>query len=110
MNWINTKDKLPEPNKYVLGVYAETNWIDSDDKKKVNCCVVKLVKGISLEDREKLSDLDGRKRLYQFGDEEGNNKLPYRWDSFGPLTFNGEDISYWMEIPSLPFDALKTDK
>ena len=47
MNWINTKDKLPEEGKYVLARHNRGTWNDSDDQENVNCVVVKLVKGLS---------------------------------------------------------------
>lgn len=97
--WIKTTDRLPPEKKYVLGIYAGTNWHDSDDPKGVNFVVVKLVYGISIKERERMGESNARKRRYTFGDEHGNNLRPYEWNTFGPSQFFGQDISYWMYIP-----------
>ncbi len=54
MNWIKTSDKLPEEGKYVLGMHGRGTWHDSDDQDNVNCVVVKLKRGISEEERERM--------------------------------------------------------
>ncbi len=54
MNWISTKDKLPEEGKYVIVRHNRGNWHDSDDQANVNCVVAKMRKGLSLKDREKI--------------------------------------------------------
>ena len=119
MNWISTKDRLPEEGKYVLARHNRGTWHDSTDQENVNCVVVKLVKGISLKEREamkgtnkdvqisppedhgfyKISGL--RSDTYMFGDEEGNNTVPYAWNMFGPDSFFGQTITHWMPIEPL---------
>lgn len=119
MNWISTKDKLPEEGKYVLARHNMDTWNDSTDQDNVNCVVVKLVKGISKEERElmKKGELsqtlergwclsDGwsnteRSRVYKSEDEEGNNLVPYNWQMFGPDSFFGQTITHWMPIKPL---------
>lgn len=69
MHWINTKNRLPEEGKYVIARHNRGTWKDGTDQENVNCVVVKLVKGISLE-----------------------------WKQFGPDSFSGQTITHWMPI------------
>jgi len=87
MNWISTKDKLPEEGKYVIVRHNRGNWHDSDDQANVNCVVAKMRKGLSLKDREKLDSKSERARTYRSEDEHGNNRVPYNFDTFGPDSF-----------------------
>lgn len=119
MNWISTKDKLPEEGKYVLARHNRGTWHDSTDQDNVNCVVVKLVRGISKEERELMkkgelpqtlgrgwclsegwTDTE-RSRVYKSEDEEGNNLVPYKWEEFGPDSFFGQTITHWMSIEPL---------
>lgn len=120
--FINTKDQLPEDNKYVLGIHNRTTWHDKDDQEYVNYVVVKFKKGLSKEDRERMknSEIDNpicvgltfpsdlsyplrhetpRSNTYRSEDEWGNNAKPYYWDIFGPGSFNGQEIEWWMPLP-----------
>jgi len=111
MNWISTKDKLPEEGKYVLARHNRGTWNDSDDQENVNCVVVKLVKGLSKKDRQlmkegKLPDTtiyteSERYNIYKSEDEDGNNLVPYKWEMFGPDSFFGQTITHWMPIEPL---------
>lgn len=119
MAWISTKDQLPEPGKYVFAKHNRGTWHDSTDQENVNTVVVKLVRGISMEEREQMKRgelpqtlergwclSDGwndteRSRVYKSEDEYGNNLVPYYWDSFGPDSFFGQTITHWMPIPPL---------
>jgi hypothetical protein len=123
MNWISTKDKLPEEGKYVLARHNRGTWNDRDDQENVNCVVVKLKKGISKEERElmksgklesktiKIIDCGGlwggtsrsvpRHNITRAEDEEGNNLVPYNWSSFGVDSFFGQTITHWMPIEPL---------
>ena len=107
MNWISTKERLPEEGKYVLGRHNRGTWIDDEDQENVNCVVVMLVKGISNEERELMKEgklktvlYEGIKRhnLYMSEDEYGNNRVPYNWETFGPMSFFGQEITHWMPI------------
>lgn len=103
MKWISVEERLPEINKYVLAKHKRGTWHDDDDKKNVNCVVVKLKKGISLNDREKLSLMNHPlSKVYKAEDEHGNNLVPYAWFTFGPDYFFGQEITLWCEIPDLP--------
>ena len=77
--WIETTYKLPREGKYVLGRYSGGNWHDSEDQDNVICVVVKRIKG----------------------EAKDNNKVPYKWDTFGPGSFFGQDISHWMPIEGI---------
>ncbi len=123
MNWISTKDKLPEEGKYVLARHNRGTWNDSTDQENVNCVVVKLKKGISKEERElmkngkleskttKIIDCGGlwagssrdipRHNITRPSDEHSNNLVPYNWESFGADSFFGQSITHWMPIEPL---------
>jgi len=119
MNWISVKDRLPEEGKYVLAKHNRGTWHDSDDQANVNCVVVKLIKGLSIEEREKMKKgliptiyeeyyVGGfvirstpRWNVYTSDDEHGNNETPYGWHQYGPDHFFGQSITHWMPIPLL---------
>ena len=123
MNWIEIKSEndLPEEGKYVLARHNRGTWHDSTDQENVNCVVVKLVRGISMKDRElmkqgkiksekiELVRFNGsvdkpiysqseRYDIYSAEDEHGNNLVPYIWKGFGINSFNGQEITHWMPI------------
>ena len=122
MSWIkiNSEKDLPEEGKYVLVKHTRGTWHDGRDQENVNCVVAILEKGLSENDRQKMKDgtlpdeqtrppedhgsykLSGlRSDTYRSCDEHGNNQVPYYWDTFGPDSFFGQDISHWMPIPSV---------
>lgn len=94
-----TSDKLPNPGEYVLAYFPNQPWI-SNDTLQHKWVVVQFVKGISLVDRAKLSNADPRKTLETFGDECGNNLVPYKWKPFGPDSFFGQEASCWCYLPT----------
>ena len=104
LNWVKPEDELPKEGKYVLGRYARDNHIDRNDMEGVRYNVITLVKGLSKEDRAAMPYCD-RSITYRHGDEEGNNLVPYAWDSFGPSSYFGQDITHWAY-----FDHVTTDK
>lgn len=99
MGWIKTSERLPKEGKYVIARHNRNTWHDSTDQKNVNCVVVKLIKGITEEERALLPDTDDRKRRYTKADISGNNLVPYHWEQFGPDSFFGQNIDEWIEIP-----------
>jgi len=121
---IETEKDLPPEGKYVWARHNKDNHFDSDDQYGVNFVVVKLVKGISKAQRNTLSILRITKTVRQFVDtsitptgccikhslacnlysgcdEWGNNEKPYNWESFGPSSYFGQEITHWMEIPKV---------
>ena len=114
--WIKTKDQLPPAGKYVLARHNRGTWIDKSDPKNVNCVVVKLVKGISQEERRLMREnklkskgemgwclSDGWKSsprwiIEKQEDQAGNNLVPYCWSQFGPDNFFGQEIEEWQPI------------
>jgi hypothetical protein len=90
--------KLPKDNQYVLAHLAKDNWHDSDDPDGNRYwVVVKFRRGLSQKDRDLLADDDPRKGTYMFGDQEGNNKVPY--DTFGASSYFGQEVDRWEELP-----------
>jgi len=98
--WIEIKsDKdLPPEGKYYLCRHNRGTWNDGSDPENVNCVVLKLVKGITSEERGKLPYSD-RSRIYKSEDQHGNNLKAYSWSQFGPDDFFGQEITHWTEIP-----------
>jgi hypothetical protein len=76
--WIKTTDKLPPLGKFVLAKVNKSNWIHPDPN--VTTVVVERIKD-----------------KYP----EHNNQKPYRWETFGPSSFFGQDVIAWMPIPPL---------
>jgi hypothetical protein len=92
--------KLPKDNQYVLAHLAKDNWRDSDDPDGNRYwVVVKFRRGLSLQERDLLPDSDPRKGTYMFADEHANNKVPYRWDTFGPSSYFGQEVDRWVKLP-----------
>jgi hypothetical protein len=109
MTWTTIKsfEDLPPEGKYVLARHSRGTWRDNTDQENVNCVVVKLVKGISLEERKLMEQgaipcpkENGYERwkLYMKCDEHSNNLVPYNWEMFGPDSFFGQDIVEWTPI------------
>jgi hypothetical protein len=109
--WTETEKQLPPEGKYVLGRHNRGTWVDSEDQGNVNCVVVKLKKGISKKDREKMKDgiipdpvyteswdYFKRSEVITSDDENGNNLRPYSFHAFGPDHFFGQSITHWQAI------------
>lgn len=99
--WILCSDRLPPEKKYVIVKHCSP-WRDQYDQENVCTSVAKLIYGISMEERSRLENgnmMDKhRSKTIEFCDEYWNNKLPYAWDTFSSLKFNGQDIIKWKEI------------
>ncbi len=118
MNWIEIKSEkdLPKVGKYVLVRHNIGTWHDSTDQENVNCVVAKLVKGLSVKEREEMKGTEKdyqdipaedhgfykisglRSDTYKQGDEEGNNTVPWAWNTFGIDSFFGQSITHWTLI------------
>lgn len=107
---ISCNDKLPPEGKYVLVYLNKINWIDNNDPENVYFEVACLKKGISQKERDALDDSDERKRMFRFGDEDGNNKVPYQWSTFGPMAFFGQEVECWDYLPKPTDNVLKERK
>ena len=93
-------EKLPADNRYVLIYVPNRPWADENDPEGNRFWkVAKLVRGISVIEREQLPDYDVRKCTYRRGDEWGNNLQPYCWQEFGPGVFFGQEVTLWTELP-----------
>jgi hypothetical protein len=98
-NWIKTSDQLPPEGKYVLCRHNRGTWHDPSDQDNVNCVVLKMKKGISMEERKNMKSVRGLE--YHAEDEFGNNKVPYSFKEFGSDNFYGQTITHWMPIEAL---------
>jgi hypothetical protein len=120
--WVSVRDALPPEGKYVLVHIAKEKLQVFADPKDGRYEVAKLCRGISLKEREvmKRGDIPDpevfglvmqndvrmeikskRSATIRSEDEHGNNQRPYNWQSFGPGDFFGQEVDYWMPIPSL---------
>lgn len=112
MNWMRTRNELPEEGRIVLGFRNGNNWKFSRDPVMVNCVVVWLEKGITRVEREIMASCplkadQERARTYTSADEFGNNLVPYRWHTFGPGSFFGQEIVLWTYIDDIPTELMK---
>lgn len=101
-HWTLTKDDLPDPGVKVL-----------TDGPEYGPMVASLVRGISVKKREAMEagliddpivkfyggDESKRSRVYQRGDEHGNNQRDYAWNGPGPFSIFGQGVTRWMTIP-----------
>lgn len=111
--WKLASKVLPPEGRYVLVHLANQPWSDSDDQGGVFYAVAKMKRGLSLEDRQKMKagvipdevyplallETSLRSKIHTEDDEYGNNLRPYRWHTFGPSKYFGQEVDYWMEIP-----------
>jgi hypothetical protein len=88
-NWIKCSEQLPPPNKYVLIIINKDNWFDENDQEHIYYRVAKLV----------MEPVDIPPYLIH---DKGNNKKPYFWKEFGNLCIFGQEVDYWMPLPSKP--------
>lgn len=99
MKWINVKDRLPENKQIVLIYFPDSALVET-----CHIGVARFVKGLSNQERLKLKEkFDPRCAVWSFGDEGGNNLVPYRWASEnGPCSWFGQEVTYWKPLPKLP--------
>ena len=105
MKAYSTKEKLPDEGIYVLANVIAP-WFDSIDQYGCTWVVVKLIYGISNNERQILLNSNNEEdikkgKIYCSADEWGNNERNYYWDAFGPNHFFGQDVLYWCEIPKI---------
>lgn len=117
LEMIPVSSDLPPEGEYVLIYAPDRPWHDDTDQAHVKMKVAKLVKGISLKEREDLNkthipetvlSMPNGSRLetcgvsIRFGDEHENNKVPYAWETFGPNSFFGQEVTHWAYLPDEP--------
>lgn len=74
----STRERLPRYGQYVNGYFPYRSSSDSDDPIELHkWAVVKFVPALA----------------------EGNNKRCFEWQTFGPMTFFGQDCSHWHALP-----------
>ena len=76
--WFKCSERLPPIGKYVLGRHNLGSWFDSRDQENVNVVVV----------------------IRSDAEVKDNNRLPFRWSTFGPTSFFGQNITEWAYIPA----------
>lgn len=103
MNWKLTKDELPKEHVPVLIAIGDMTHVSKEDEYLAMYDVAWIEKGISEEERNNLPDDDDRKNIYKSCDEDGNNLVPYSWETFGPQEYFGQDVYAWAYIDECPF-------
>ena len=89
MKIYDIKIKKPKEGKRVLLYNAEDGkWV-----------IGSIYFGLSMEDRNKLEDIDGRKKYYKFGDQAFNNHTPYQFSGECSMSYFGQYITHWCELP-----------
>ena len=96
IKWHLTKEELPKENEYVLIYVPNRPW--NSNSSTVFYKVACLIKGISMKEREMMSNSNPRKKEYRFGDEWNNNLVPYAWKEFGPGEYVGQEVVAWAYI------------
>ena len=99
-DWISAKEVLPTEEKCVLIWTADGPG------------VAKIKYGLSEKERSLMKQgvipdpvvgKSRRSNLYFWEDEDGNNRVPYRWQSEdSSMNWFGQEVLYWMPIPELP--------
>jgi len=92
-------DVLPPKGKYVLIRLDDPPYDDKHDPEGVKWAIAVCKRGISKAEREALPNNSKRKLNFKGADEDRNNQRPYRWEEFGPSTWFGQDVLYWMPLP-----------
>lgn len=69
--WISVKDELPPLGRYVLIHHTRSTWKDSRDQDGVQ---------------------------YDVALREAARQEAYQWVTFGPTTYFGQEIDFWMPI------------
>lgn len=94
------KGELPDENEFVCAYFPNRNSTSKDVHENHKWDIVKCMRGISKEDRLNMHCNDPRKTTYCFADEDGNNERPYRWDTFGPSDYFGQECEKWFRLPN----------
>lgn len=94
MKWHLTEKELPEENRLVI-VYVPNRPWKWEGKGDIHYKIAWLERGISLQEREKMSTNNKRKYVFDSRDEYGNNLVPYCWKEFGPDEFFGQEVKAW---------------
>lgn len=56
---------------------------------------------ISVKERDAMSECE-RKNSWESADEGFNNEVAYNWETFGPSSYFGQEVTHWARIPDLP--------
>lgn len=93
--WISVKVDLPKDRQRVLIYDGNASQWNPSTHSAV------FVKGRTKE--EIMDEYRRTGRLYYtFGDEEGNNKKPYRWRGDGHMEWFGQTVTHWRPLPEDP--------
>ena len=98
-----TKDVLPEDGE-VVAAYFPYSQVKMKGDQTHKWRTVTFHKGLSKTDRKKLKDSDEQKKSYRFGDEDGNNTVPYEWSGMGPDDYFGQEAVCWFYLPPVEAD------
>lgn len=86
--WVSIKDKFPEDNQKVVVVTHGNN---------IQVAVFRRGRPIEV--------VKATGSIWPY-DQYANNLVPYGWEAdAGPMSWFGQDVSYWAELPALPDGA-----
>jgi hypothetical protein len=87
MEWINVDKELPTNYEYVL-IYVPKNASTGYNNVKYKLHMAQFVKGKVPKDNESISAAD----------KYGNNKVPYKWEGDGPMSWFGQEVTKWCRV------------
>ena len=94
IEWHDPKKELPEEYRAVIIWTPKRPWHHSKVGKGIFYNVAWLERGISSKEREEMKECK-RKHEYRAEDEDGNNFVPYCWQTFGPDMYFGQEVKAW---------------
>ena len=93
-SWIPCSVDLPNEGEWVLAK------INDGQPESPHRDVVRILKGITEEEREQLRQAGDRRAIVYYPcDEHDNNLVPYSWKTFGPAHYFGQEVIEWMPLP-----------
>lgn len=91
--WIRTRDRLPTEGQRVLIWVPVTHLTFADGPAHVFAASFR--RGQTAEEVERTGTL-------RFGDQHGNNRVPYQWSAENGGQWFGQDVTAWQPLPEPP--------
>lgn len=125
MNWISIDERLPEDGQEVLFLYDEDLTWEPYDQTNEYSFEVKIgyfCKGITKAEKHAMKNGDipttyvglnqdiPRWRVHFRGDEDGNNRVPYAFETVWGGSVFGQCVRFWQPIPDYKHLASKANK
>ena len=98
--WISVENALPEEGLFVLVLVKTVR--DSRDEHGSRHRVMRIIKGLTAEQRKAAEIEQGYSRPYGNSDQHENNLVPYRWVDAGACGSFGQEVTHWQPLPEFP--------